>query len=283
MAGPKAVAFAQEVVAGARPKSAQRAKALLFAASRLGDFALSAGLELSAEVVLRPEVIERFVICGCGGRSAPTRRTLRTNLRALSRALEAYPAPRPVALPREQAKKPYTQRDISAYLALADAQPTRSRAMRAGALICLGAGAGLVGADLAGVRGTDVLERSGGVVVDVAGAHPRAVPVLARFGERLADSATFAGEGFVVGGTERSRHNVSSQLISSLSGGASLPRLQVARLRATWLAEVAGAIGLGAFMAAAGVDVSQRLGDIAAGLAKLAEHEMVAILGGARC
>ncbi len=52
--------------------------------------------------------------------------------------------------------------------------------MRATALICLGAGAGLTGADLRAVRSTDIICRSGGVIAVVRGARSRAVPVLAR-------------------------------------------------------------------------------------------------------
>jgi integrase len=152
--------------------------------------------------------------------------------------------------------------------------------MRSAAVICLGAGAGLVGAELAGARGTDVVARSGGVV-DVGGRRPRAVPVLSRYQGRLVRSATFAGPGYLVGGTEASRHNVASALVASLAGGTDLPRLDQARLRATWLSELARALGLQAFMAATGVDCSQRLGDIVAGLPALGEAESVALLGGA--
>ena len=41
-------------------------------------------------------------------------------------------------------------------------------------------------------------------------------------------------------------------------------------------------IGLQAFMAAAGVHCSQRLGDIAAALPRAARREMVTLLGGKR-
>ena len=99
-----------------------RAKAWLFAASRLAGFAIRAGLELRAEVVFCPPVIERFTVSAGRAVSAPTRRTLRTNCRAIGRALAAYPEPAPVPLPRERAKKPYAAEEISAYLALADAQ-----------------------------------------------------------------------------------------------------------------------------------------------------------------
>ena len=268
------------MVARAAPASKDRAKAWLFAASRLACFALGAGVELRAEVVFCPPVIERFIVVNSRAFSAPTARTLRTNCRAIGRALAAYPEPAPVSLPRERAKKPYTAEDISAYLGLADAQPTVARAMRAAAVICLGAGAGLVGAELSAVRGPDVACRSGGVVVDVEGRHPRAVPVLCRYGARLVNCAAFAGTGYLVGGTERSRHNVASALVASLAGGTDLARLEQARLRSTWMTELAGAMGLGAFMAATGVDCSQRLGDIAASLPTLGEAETVALLGG---
>ena len=42
---PLAGAFARSVVVQARPKSVARANAFLFAASKLGDFAVSIGLE----------------------------------------------------------------------------------------------------------------------------------------------------------------------------------------------------------------------------------------------
>ena len=75
--------------------------------------------------------------------------------------------------------------------------------MRAAALVCLGAGAGLIRADLRGVRGTDVTCRSGGVIVTVRGGRaPRAVPVLARYHGRLLESAAFAGGQLLTGGTD---------------------------------------------------------------------------------
>jgi integrase len=279
----EAVEFARQVVSAAGPTSAARARALLFASSRLGAFAHERGIELSAGAVLCASVIERFVVEGRRDISAPTRRTLRTNLRALARAVQPHPVPAPVPLPREHSKTPYTQMEISAYLALAAAQPSAARANRASALICLGAGAGLVGADLRAVRGADVASRSGGVVVAVAGRRPRVVPVLARFHGPLLACATFAGDDLLISGGSPARRNVAGPLVASLAGGGGLARLEVWRLRATWLAEVARFSGLRAFMDAAGVECSQRLGDIVAGLPALDEAESVRLLGGRSC
>ena len=62
--------------------------------------------------------------------------------------------------------------------------------MRAAGLVCLGAGAGLIRADLRAVRGSDIICRSGGVIADVrGGTRPRAVPVLARYHEPLLAAA----------------------------------------------------------------------------------------------
>ena len=117
--------------------------------------------------------------------------------------------------------------------------------MRAAGLVCLGAGAGLIRADLRDVRGTDVACRSGGVVVAVRGARPRAVPVLARYHARLLAAARFAGTGLVCGGTDPGRRNITNPLISALDGGAGCPGWTPSRLRATWLAGLRGAAGAG--------------------------------------
>jgi hypothetical protein len=154
--------------------------------------------------------------------------------------------------------------------------------MRAAGLVCLGAGAGLIRPDLRAVRGTDVIVRSGGVVVTVRGARARVVPVLPRYHGRLLAAAAFAGTAPVCGGTDPGRRNITTPLARSLSGGTGLPRLDTSRLRATWLTEVADRLGLATFMHAAGITCSQRLGDLVASLEPAAEAEAVRLLGAAR-
>ena len=278
---PQAARFARDVVPLAAPGGQQRAKNLLWAAARLADYASSLGLELAPEVVLHPSVIERFARCA-PGLSGVSRRTLRTNLRFIARRVVPQLAPADVPLPRERAKAPYSPAEIDGYLALAGAQPTAERRMRTAGLVCLGAGAGLIRADLRAVRGTDVACRSGGVVVTVRGARPRAVPVLARYHQRLLAAAASAGTGLVCGGTDPGRRNITTPLTRSLAGGTGLPRLDTSRLRATWLADVADLLGLATFMHAAGITCSQRLGDLIAGLQPAAEANAVRLLGAAR-
>jgi len=73
---------------------------------------------------------------------------------------------------------------------------------------------------------------------------------------------------------------VTTPLLRSLAGGTGLPRLDTSRLRATWLADCAGQIGLATFMHAAGITCSQRLGDLLATLEPAGEAQAVRLLGG---
>jgi hypothetical protein len=276
---PRAAGFARAVVTAAAPGGQERAKNLLWAAGRLADWAISRGLEPAPEVLLHSSVIERFT-AHAPGLTGVTRRTLRASLRFLARAVVPALAPADTPLPRGHAKAPYTPVQIDGYLALAAAQPTVARRMRAAGLICLGAGAGLIRADLRAVRGSDICCRSGGVVAEVGGNRPRAVPVLARYHQPLLASAKFAGTGLVTGGHDPGRRNVTTPLISALAGGTGLPRLDTSRLRATWLADCAQMLGLAAFMHAAGITCSQRLGDLLATLHPGTEAEAVRLLGG---
>ena len=278
---PQAAAFARQVVPEAAPAGRERAKNLLWAAGKLADYGIGLVLEAVPEVLLHPSVTERFTRCA-PGLSGAARRTLRTNLRFIGRRVVPQLYPQDLPLPRERAKAPYSAAEISGFLALADAQPTRERRTRAVGLVCLGAGAGLIRGDLRDARGTDVACRSGGVLVTVRGARARAVPVLSRYHSRLLAAARFAGTGLICGGTDPGRRNLTNPLIAALDGGTGLPRLDTSRLRATWLAGCAEQLGLATFMAAAGISCSQRLGDLVAGLEPADEAEAVRLLGGAR-
>ena len=184
----EAAAFAQDGISRAAPGGRERAKNLLWAAGRLAGYGIGLGLEPVPEVLLHPSTAERFSRCA-PGLSDAARRTLRTNLRFIGRRVVPHLYPADLPLPRERAKQPYGPAQIDGYLALADAQPTAERQMRAAGLACRGAGAGLIRGDLRDVRGSDVVCRSGGVIVTVRDGRPRAVPVLARYHARLLAAA----------------------------------------------------------------------------------------------
>ena len=191
VSAPAAV-FAREVVALAGPaERAARSKALLFAAGRAGGgspsrwgwswFRGSAAVRAADRAVHRGGVLGR--IAGDAADAAHESAGAGAGDRAL---------PRAVARCRWCASAPSsrTHRHRSAgFLRLAAAQSTRARGLRASALVCLGAGAGMIAGELRHVRGTDVVARcGGGVIVEVTAARGRA-----RAGAGPAPRATLGG------------------------------------------------------------------------------------------
>ena len=279
---PQAAAFARDAVVKTGPQGRERAKNLLWAAGRLADYAASLGLDLAPETVFHPSVIERFARCA-PGLSGVARRTLRTNQRFIARRVVPQFYPADVPLPRERAKTPYSAAEIDGFLALADAQPTTERRMRAAGLVCLGAGAGLIRADLRQVRGSDVACRSGGVIVQVTGRRPRVVPVLPGYHGRLLAAARSAGHGPICR-RGRSRPPEPDQPADQGTGRreAGCPGWTRPGCAPPGWPDCAELLGLATFMHAAGINCSQRLGDLVAGLEPAGEAQAVRLLGAAR-
>jgi len=264
------------LVSGAAPSGVARARSLLWITSRLVDWALSVGLEPRKEVVLKYSVIERFVSLAMADVSSSARRTARTNLRFMARKVApelAGPAPPPLA--RSRAKLPYKDSELEAYFALARAQPTEARRQRLTGLLCLGLGAGIQAEDLRYVTGNHLRQSHGALVVVLEGPHPRRVPVLARYEEKLKASALYAGSGFICGGVSAIRKNLTNRLVDSTSGGSDLSRLDLGRLRATWLCEQLVRLGVPELLCAAGVTHSQLIWDLVATLGVPSESAMI--------
>lgn len=279
--GREEVEFAKSVVAMCGPLTPTRCRTLLWSCAALARFGVGIGLEPVPTSLLRPSVIERFVVVGLASATATRRRDLRTNLRHVARkVVPDLFEPVPARLSRSRAKAPYSPGEIAAYLALCDAQPSAARRLRLQALICLGAGAGLNGADLRHVRGSDVAAAHGGVLVSVEGRCARVVPVLTPYHRRVLESARGLGEDYLCGGRVASRHNVTNTVVDSVSGGRDLARLEVARLRATWLSTQAERLGLRGLFAAAGFSFSQQLCDLVERLPTPDEGKLVVLLGG---
>ena len=123
--GSAGAAFARAVVAHLELSSWARARSLLWAASRLGAYGASVGIE-AEEVLLSEPFIERFMAAGTPRWSAPARRTARSNLLFLATE-RTRSGPRRAGLSRERALAPYSASELASYLALCDAQPTEAR------------------------------------------------------------------------------------------------------------------------------------------------------------
>jgi hypothetical protein len=190
----------------------ERAKNLLWAAGKLADYAIAAG---PGGRCRRCCCTRRWPSGSPGARRAcpaAAPRTLRTNLRFIGRRVvpQLYPADLP--LPRERAKAA-VQPGGDQRLPGAGGRPAHGGAADARGR------AGLPG----GRRRADPRRparrarhrrgcRSGGVIVTVRGARPRAVPVLARYHARLLAAAGSPGTRLICGGTDPGRRNLTNPL-----------------------------------------------------------------------
>jgi len=233
--------------------------------------------------LLSPAVIERFVATGMSDLSESTRRSVRANLRFVARRVVPRLAPAsPAPIARSPLPSPYRPGEVAAMFSLADHQPTRARRMRLQGLLCLGLGAGLSGSDLRHVTGRHVRHHGVGVVVVVEGNRQRTVPVLARYSDRLLDSARFAKGNYVTGGATPERRNLTARLVKDLAGGADVVGIDPSRLRVTFLVEISEMIGLKALLAVCGIASSGRLGAVAAHCADVGLEESIVLFGGDR-
>jgi len=91
-------------------------------------------------------------------------------------------APVGAPLPRERANVPFSPAEIAGFLALADAQPTAGRRMRAAGWSAWARGPGWPARTSARSAAPTSSAASGGVIVEVGGRRPRAVVRVSRRG-----------------------------------------------------------------------------------------------------
>jgi hypothetical protein len=187
-------------------------------------------------------------------------------LRALASKVHPSPAA-PPAIPagaRTRLKPPYTSREDAALLRMARGQARPERTRKLLLLIGLARGAGASSADLRIVEVTDIVDH-GRHGIDVAlgtGDSRRVVPVRRTYEavvrEGLKD-ATQTGLLFGQGGKNAINEVVGSAVVLS----SDVPRLEVGRLRTTWIAELMHLpIPLSTLMTAAGLQGARTFADI---------------------
>jgi integrase len=250
--------------------------------AQLAAWALRERLPLDTEVVLDPDVVERFVAVGLV--DDRSRATYRATLRRVGPLLTKR-APweaRPAAVARRQVAMPYRIEEVACLWADAFAQPTERKRRAARALLALGAGAGLDGRWVARVATGDVVMRDQLVTVRVGPPSERVVPVLADWQDEVLDlAATAAGE-YLVGGHSTSR-NRAGALAASLMVGNGSPRFSASRLRSTWLVtHLALGTRLPEFARAAGLEGVTVLSDLLAFVPALDDDAAVEMLRGTR-
>lgn len=182
--------YVHSVIDRVEPLVTYSAKDLYPAVTRLVHFTRSSYAPVEDRVVFDPVHIGRFVNHHLATYNRASRNTIRARLRRVSEALLGDEAAgRFKALGKAEASRPYTPPELAVLDAWAWQQRTLERRTSAGALLALGLGAGLTGAEIIAARGRD-LGNAGTSITVRGGRFPR--------------GASDAGLGSAPSGTPRS-------------------------------------------------------------------------------
>lgn len=235
-------------------------------------------------------LLDRYINTGLAHLSDGTRATHRSTLATAIAAILSG-GRRQTKVAYRGGSAPYSPAEEQAFLLLARHQPTLIKRVRLATVIALGAGAGLDSSDLRGVRPADieVLTDPADVfqVTVRSGRRPRTVVVRAVYRELLAEALCLHREaGFsdadTLLGCEENRSVASRVVEQSVTATGEPVRIEIARLRATWLLAVMHAqVPLTVILQAAGLKSARPIADLIAYLPEPDSTEFAQLLAGA--
>jgi integrase len=255
--------FVLDAVADSADGIPYTAAELKVAASRLASWTWqTAGLPLERSVVFRRDVVARFIAVGCPTLKPASRGNLRSQLLRMSEALlDPREVPRRLAaLEPSEPAAPYSSAELISLRRWASTQTTPARRANAWVLLATGAGAGLAASEIGQLRVRDIAVDEGGVLLQITGERPRAVPVLRDWEQVLVDRTRALGpERFAF----RENHGVYyPNLIANFIDRSQVVGVkpQSQRLRATWIVRhLEAATPVVPLMRAAGIESLEAL------------------------
>jgi len=228
-------AYVHDVVARAEPLVTYSSRQLYPAVTRLTNFVRGEYAPLDDASVFDPYMVNRFITHHLAAYNRASRNTIRARLRRVSEALLGDDAVGKFkALGKADAVTPYSVAEQASLEGWSRAQTSEERRTSAAALLSLGFGAGLTGAEIIRQRLEDVSEAGATLIVRIAGENERDVPVLHEWDAGLRARLQFMGrEGWAFRTDQRGGNiNLITDFVSRT--GPEVP-LQTRRMRATWL------------------------------------------------
>lgn len=170
--------YVHDVVARAKPLVTYSARELYPAVTRLAHFTRTEYAPLDDASVFDPYMVNRFITHHLAGYNRASRNTIRARLRRVSEALLGDDAAGKFkALGKADAVTPYSVAEQASLESWSRTQTSEERRTSAGALLSLGLGAGLTGAEIIRQRLEHVEVTATGVMVHVDAEHARTIPV----------------------------------------------------------------------------------------------------------
>ena len=234
------------------------------ALSHIAAWADGQGVPLDTELLLSPDILERYRLTGMRALSERSRATEISRLRRIARSVTVaapWPAP-PAKTGRATISPPYSTAEVAALWSDAQHQSTGFRRHAMAALLTLTLGAGLRPGEIFTVTADNLSDQDGVLAVSVAGTSARCIPVRVHYADRLRSLANKAGAGPIVLSQRQGRDRANA-LLSTFDQSTRSPALSMTRLRATWLAEVlATPIIVADLLAVAGIGSARALSDV---------------------
>lgn len=225
--------YVHDVVARTEPQITYSEAQLYPAVTRLVEFAKDNYVPLEDDAVFDPYTIDRFITHHFAAYNRASRNTMRARLRRVSEALLGEDARGQFqALGKAEASRPYAVKEVAAFESWSGWQTSPERRTSAGALLALGLGAGLTGAEIIALKMNDVDLST--MTVHVMGSNRRDVPVFPDWHAPLNARWSVVGSGGWVfrEGQRGGNVNLITDFVSRKP--AEVP-LQARRMRATWL------------------------------------------------
>lgn len=269
--------FVRGCVTAAQPTSPWAAADRMSTVARFCAWALEEHLPLEREVLFTPDAIERYALVGMDPLLPSTRRTHRSQLSSIGRAITRR-APWPPAttpLPRNRLANPYTPDQVARYLAAAGNQATETRRRAAFGILAAGLGAGLMPGEHLTITGRSVTTtRDGNTTVTVQGSRCRSIPVLTAYAPLIRTLADRYPDEPLVGPSHDPGKNRLNRLLAKIEIPRNLPHLNAGSLRSTWLLTLLAArVPLPAILTAAGLTSTSFISDLIPHLPRMDETE----------
>lgn len=229
--------YVHDVVARAEPIVTYSARELYPAVTRLAHFTCSEYAPLTDAAVFDPYMVNRFITHHLAGYNRASRNTIRARLRRVSEALLGDDAVGKFkALGKAEAVTPYTVAEQASLEGWSRAQTSEERRTSAAALLSLGFGAGLTGAEIIRQRLEDIVSTASAVEIHVCGSTPRVIPVLEAWSTGIRDRFNYMhGGGWAFRADQRGGNiNLITDFVSRTAAPV---EIQTRRMRATWLVE----------------------------------------------
>lgn len=232
--------FVRQAVSDAEPKRLDTTKIWLHVVTGLARWCHEvACFELTYEVVFNVTTIERY-LAQVPSDKPHTKATYRSRLMSIADQLVGpqLHSFRHKQFPRSTSADAYSPEEQLDLRTVRNNQATDYRRVNLGALIALGAGAGISTGEINRVRHAHVREHAGGLVVDVVGTNrpSRTVPVLAKWEDLLFQAFDPSRPNswlFMPRREFEDSPNAATRLVATCNSVTTQPTIW--RLRATWV------------------------------------------------